>query len=233
MQGYNSVEIKIAGKKYKVQTNENQEYIQKIEEMINSKIHQFKSTDKKFDSFSSLAFTTFIIADKYFKILDQLEKAKKVEASASNPVEIKKLKEEKSNLVLDLDRSVEEKDKLLQELIQKNSEFDILASKLTEYENMLKEKEEELSFMNEMNKELDEKFKKLSEDLFMIREEPEEAQEIQMPLILEEKEEADINEVIDSSESTESSDSLLIQNETGRYVPDVSKLLDSLDIKDE
>ena len=98
---------------------------------------------------------------------------------------------------------------------------------------MLKEKEEELSFMNEMNKELDEKFKKLSEDLFMIREEPEEAQEIQMPLILEEKEEADINEVIDSSESTESSDSLLIQNETGRYVPDVSKLLDSLDIKDE
>ncbi|SHJ15124.1 Cell division protein ZapA [Dethiosulfatibacter aminovorans DSM 17477] len=224
MQGYNSVEIKIAGKKYKVQTNENQEYIKKIEEMINSKIQQFKSTDKKFDSFSSLAFTTFIISDKYFKILDQLEKAKQIEKSAINPVEIKKLKEEKSNLVIDLERSTEEKDKLLQELIQKNSEFDILANKLTEYENMLKEKDEELAFMNEMNKELDDKFKKLSEDLFMIREESEETREIQMPLILEE---------VESSERKDIADSLLSQNESGRYVPDVSKLLDSLDIKEE
>jgi cell division protein ZapA (FtsZ GTPase activity inhibitor) len=221
MQGYNSVEIKIAGKKYKVQTNENQEYIKKIEEMINSKIHQFKATDKKFDSFSSLAFTTFIIADKYFKILDQLEKAKQNEKVVINPIEIKKMKEEKSKLVIDLDRSIEEKDKLLQELIQKNSEFDILASKLTEYENMLKVKEEELSFMNEINKDLDNKFKKLSEDLFMIREEPEDPLELEMPLILEDPE---------VSESTETFET---PKESGRYVPDVSKLLDTLDINEE
>lgn len=224
MQGYNSVEIKIAGKKYKVQTNENQEYIKKIEEMINSKIHQFKATDKKFDSFSSLAFTTFIISDKYFKILDQLEKAKAIEKSSINPVEIKKLKEDRSNLIIDLERSTEEKDKLLQELIQKNSEFDILANKLTEYENMLKEKDEELAFMNEMNKELDDKFKKLSEDLFMIREEPEESQEIRMPLILEETESSDIDKTPESFESPK---------ESGRYVPDVSKLLETLDISEE
>lgn len=174
MQGYNSIEIKIAGKKYTVQTNENQEYIKKIEEMINSKIHQFKSTDKKFDSFSSLAFTTFIIADKYFKIIEQFEKTKDVETPVINPVEIKKLREEKNSLSIALDKSTEEKDRLLQELIGKNSEYDIMTSKLLEYEDLLKNKEEELTFMNDLNNELEDKFKKLSEDFFTRREEPEE-----------------------------------------------------------
>jgi cell division protein ZapA (FtsZ GTPase activity inhibitor) len=89
MPEYYSYEINICGKKYKVQTDENQEYVKKIEDMINSKILQFRKADKKFDNYASLIFTTFVISDKYLKVLTQLEDNKKEKPEVISLAEVK------------------------------------------------------------------------------------------------------------------------------------------------
>jgi hypothetical protein len=142
MPGYNSFEVNIGGKKYKLQTDENQDYVKKIESLINTKINQYKTADKKFDNYSSLIFTTFVIADKYLKVLQQLEIEKKLNQEVISLSEVKKIKDEHSQLKIDLEATIQEKDQYLQELIQKNSEMVILNSKLDEYEQLLREHEE-------------------------------------------------------------------------------------------
>jgi cell division protein ZapA (FtsZ GTPase activity inhibitor) len=171
MPEYYSYEINICGKKYKVQTDENQEYVKKIEDMINSKILQFRKADKKFDNYASLIFTTFVISDKYLKVLTQLEDNKKEKPEVISLAEVKRIKDEKINLSNELEDAIQEKDKYLQELIQKNSEIDILRNKLHEYEKLISEKEEELLIMEELTRELEQKNKKISHDLFLIKEE--------------------------------------------------------------
>lgn len=143
MPGYNSFDVNIGGKKYKLQTDENQEYVKKIESLINTKINQYKTADKKFDNYSSLIFTTFVIADKYLKVLHQLEIEKKLNQEVISLSEVKKIKDEHSQLKIDLEQTIQEKDQFLQELIQKNSELDILRNKLNEYEKLIKEHEEQ------------------------------------------------------------------------------------------
>lgn len=142
MPGYNSFEVSIGGKKYKLQTDENQDYVKKIESLINTKINQYKTADKKFDNYSSLIFTTFVIADKYLKVMHQLEIEKKLNQEVISLSEVKKIKDEHSQLKIDLEATVQEKDHYLQELIQKNSEMIILSNKLKEYEKLLREHEE-------------------------------------------------------------------------------------------
>jgi hypothetical protein len=142
MPGYNSFEVSIGGKKYKLQTDENQDYVKKIESLINTKINQYKTADKKFDNYSSLIFTTFVIADKYLKVLQQLEIEKKLNQEVISLSEVKKIKDEHSQLKIDLEATIQEKDQYLQELIQKNSEMVILSNKLNEYERLLREHEE-------------------------------------------------------------------------------------------
>ncbi len=143
MPGYNSFDVNIGGKKYKLQTDENQDYVKKIESLINTKINQYKTADKKFDNYSSLIFTTFVIADKYLKVLHQLEIEKKLNQEVISLSEVKKIKDEHSQLKIDLEQTIQEKDQFLQELIQKNSEMDILTNKLKEYEKLIKEHEEQ------------------------------------------------------------------------------------------
>lgn len=145
MPGYNSFEVNIGGKKYKLQTDENQEYVKKIESLINTKINQYKTADKKFDNYSSLIFTTFVIADKYLKVLNQLEIEKKLNQEVISLSEVKKIKDEHNQLKIDMEATVQEKDNFLQELIQKNSEMDILRNKLNEYEKLISGLEEQLS----------------------------------------------------------------------------------------
>ncbi|MBN2285783.1 MAG: cell division protein ZapA [Tissierellales bacterium] len=171
MPEYYSYEINICGKKYRVQTDENKEYVKKIEELINSKINQFKKADKNFDNYASLIFTTFVISDKYLKVLTQLEAEKRERPEFISLAEVKRIKDEKNQLAEDLDKTVLEKDKYLQELIQKNSEVDILKSKLMDIEKSIETKEEEVLLMEEMMRELEQKNKKLSHDLFLLREE--------------------------------------------------------------
>lgn len=145
MPGYNSFEVNIGGKKYKLQTDENQEYVKKIESLINTKINQYRTADKKFDNYSSLIFTTFVIADKYLKVLHQLEIEKKLNQEVISLSEVKKIKDEHNQLKIDMEATVQEKDNFLQELIQKNSEMDILRNKLSEYEKLISGLEEQLS----------------------------------------------------------------------------------------
>jgi len=73
MPDLNNIEVVISGQKFKVQSDESKEYIKKIEEMINKKIDNFKDSNKKFDNYSSLVFTSFLLADKYLKLVDKLE----------------------------------------------------------------------------------------------------------------------------------------------------------------
>ncbi|HBH12457.1 MAG: Uncharacterized protein XD91_0830 [Clostridiales bacterium 38_11] len=145
MPGYNSFEVSIGGKKYKLQTDENQDYVKKIESLINTKINQYKTADKKFDNYSSLIFTTFVIADKYLKVLHQLEIEKKLNQEVISLSEVKRIKDEHSQMRIDLEKTIQEKDQYLQELIQKNSEMDILRNKLDEFEKLISELEEQLS----------------------------------------------------------------------------------------
>ncbi|MDP3388116.1 MAG: cell division protein ZapA [Eubacteriales bacterium] len=150
MPGYNSFEVNIGGKKYKLQTDENQDYVKKIESLINTKINQYKTADKKFDNYSSLIFTTFVIADKYLKVLHQLEIEKKLNQEVMSLSEVKKIKDEHSQFKIDLEHTVQEKDQYLQELIQKNSDLNILTNKLNEYEKLLKEYEEQAAQEQQM-----------------------------------------------------------------------------------
>src|SRR6056297_309223 len=73
MPDLNNIEVIISGQKFKVQSDESREYIKKIEEMINKKSDNFKESNKKFDNYSSLVFTAFLLADKYLKLVDKLE----------------------------------------------------------------------------------------------------------------------------------------------------------------
>lgn len=171
MPEYNSLEINICGKIYKVQTDEKYAYIKKIEDMINTKVNQFKSTDRKFDNYSSLAFTAFVISDKYLKLLEQLESEKSKNQDFISLNEVKRIKDEKANLTIELESSIHENEKILQELIRKNSEFDILKNKILEFDRLLKEKDEEIMIIEEINRELELKNKKISNEMFLLREE--------------------------------------------------------------
>jgi predicted nuclease with TOPRIM domain len=139
--------------------------------MINSKISQFKTADKKFDNYSSLIFTTFILGDKYLKAVNQLEAEKKTKKEVISLSDVKKMRDENATIKKDLDEVTIEKDKYLQELIQKNGEFESLKNKIIEYEAILRERDEEIDLLEDVNKELEQKIKKMSHDLFLLKEE--------------------------------------------------------------
>src|SRR6056297_1434184 len=92
MPDFNNIEVNICGQKFHVQSDENEEYIKKIEEMINKKIDHFKESNKKFDNYSSLVFTAFLLADKYLKLVDKLEEVE------DNKVKLSEVKNMKSQM---------------------------------------------------------------------------------------------------------------------------------------
>ncbi len=155
MPGYNRFEIHISGKKYQLQTNETQEHIKKIESIINNKINEFKTTDKKFDNYSSLIFTTFVITDKYLKAIQQLETEKKINENGIRLTDYKALKDEFHQTKQELEHTISEKDQYLQELIQKNSEMSILKNRLALLEKQVKEMQDEITILEEVNQELE------------------------------------------------------------------------------
>lgn len=142
----NKVDIIIENEKYSVYTDENMEYIQKIEEIINKQIDYFKNSDKRFNSHTSLIFTTFLIADKYLKCINQLN-----DIEDRNKEEYEKRDEEKENLKFqyeelkkEINTVCEDKEKYLEELMIKNNETELLGNTVEKYKQMLDEKREEL-----------------------------------------------------------------------------------------
>ena len=168
MPKYNSIEIRICGKKYTVQSNEPIEYVKRIEEIINQKVAQFKSEDKNFDNHSSIIFTAFILADKYLKSIDELEREKNKAVDVVSLGDIKNIKDEKNKIVNELEKAIQENDRILQELIQRNSELEIARNKLQELSKTIVEKEEEIKLLNEINLEQEEKVKQLKKERMMI-----------------------------------------------------------------
>jgi len=170
MPDLNNIEINICGQKFHVQSDENEEYIKKIEEMINKKIESFKESNKKFDNYSSLVFTSFLLADKYLKLVDKLEQA---EDNKIKLAEIKEMKDTMNQYKEKIARLEEEKEENLQELVEKNNDYNMMKNKIKEYESNLQEKDEELAITKDILEETENRVKELKRELFLLREKKE------------------------------------------------------------
>jgi len=167
MPDFNNIEVNICGQKFHVQSDENEEYIKKIEEMINKKINHFKESNKKFDNYSSLVFTSFLIADKYLKLVDKLEEVE------DNKIKLSEVKEMKSQLQKYKDKNAkleEEKEKNLQELVQKNNGYNNMKNKIQSHKKQLEEKDDELAVTKEILEETESRVKELKKEIFLLRE---------------------------------------------------------------
>jgi len=167
MPDFNNIEVNICGQKFHVQSDENEEYIKKIEEMINKKINYFKESNKKFDNYSSLVFTSFLIADKYLKLVDKLEEVE------DNKIKLSEVKEMKSQLQKYKDKNAkleEEKEKNLQELVQKNNGYNNMKNKIQSHKKQLEEKDDELAVTKEILEETESRVKELKKEIFLLRE---------------------------------------------------------------
>ncbi|MFO7887086.1 MAG: cell division protein ZapA [Eubacteriales bacterium] len=167
MPDFNNIEVNISGQKFHVQSDENEEYIKKIEEMINKKINHFKESNKKFDNYSSLVFTSFLIADKYLKLVDKLEEAE------DNKIKLSEIKDMKSQLQKYKDKNVkleEEKEENLQEIVQKNNDYNNMKNKIKSYKDQLQEKDDELAITKDILEETESRVKELKKELFLLRE---------------------------------------------------------------
>src|SRR6056297_1979076 len=162
-----NIEVVISGQKFKVQSDESKEYIKKIEEMINKKIDNFKDSNKKFDNYSSLVFTSFLLADKYLKLVDKLEE---VEDNKIKLSEIKGMKNQLQNYKDKIVKLEEEKEENLQELVQKNNDYNKMKNKIDEYKKELEEKDDELAITKDILDETEKRVKELKKELFILRE---------------------------------------------------------------
>ncbi len=167
MPDFNNIEVNICGQKFHVQSDENEEYIKKIEEMINKKIDHFKESNKKFDNYSSLVFTAFLLADKYLKLVDKLEEVE------DNKIKLSEIKDMKSQMQKYKDKIAkleEEKEENLQELVQKNNDYNNMKNKIEEHKKELEEKGDELAITKDILEETETRVKELKRELFLLRE---------------------------------------------------------------
>lgn len=142
----NKVDIVINNEKYSVFTDEDKDYIKKIENLINNQVEYFKNSEKHFNGYNSVIFTSFVIADKYLKAIKQLDK---FEYRVKSKPKLSKTEMEKNALELkkvknEYDKVCDEKEKYLEELLVKNSEKELLEDKLREYEKKLSLNKEEI-----------------------------------------------------------------------------------------
>src|SRR6056297_2278948 len=135
MPDLNNIEVIISGQKFKVQSDESKEYIKKIEEMINKKIDNFKESNKKFDNYSSLVFTSFLLADKYLKLVDKLEQME------DNKIKLSEIKDMKNEMKAYKDR--------ISKLEEEKEEIVITKDILEETESRVKELKKELFLLRE------------------------------------------------------------------------------------
>jgi cell division protein ZapA (FtsZ GTPase activity inhibitor) len=138
--------------------------------MINKKIEHFKESNKKFDNYSSLVFTSFLLADKYLKLVDKLEQA---EDNKIKLAEIKEMKDTMNQYKEKIARLEEEKEENLQELVEKNNDYNMMKNKIKEYESNLQEKDEELAITKDILEETENRVKELKRELFLLREKKE------------------------------------------------------------
>lgn len=162
MPDMNKVEIVIDNEKYSVFTDEDMEYIKKIENLINTQVEYFKNSNKRFNSHTSVIFTSFILADKYYKTIKQLDEMEnKIKKDFQETDEEKeKILEQLENIQQEYNRTCEEKEKYLEELLIKNNENELFEETIKKYKHILDEKSKEIIqckiFIEELKKKNDE-----------------------------------------------------------------------------
>ncbi len=190
MPDMNKVEIVIDNERYSVFTDEDMEYIKKVENLINTQVEYFKNSNKRFNSHTSVIFTSFVLADKYLKSIrqlgeienkikkdfkttdeeneklkEQIEKIKKHFKTTDE--ENEKFKKQLEKIQKEYSSVCEEKEKYLEELLIKNNETELFEETIKKYKHILDERSKEIIQNKIIIEELKKKNKEL-EDLLDI-----------------------------------------------------------------
>ena len=142
----NVIEVNIGNKTFTVKTDENNEHVKKVEKIINEQLDVFAANNKRYNEVEKHIFTSFVICDKYVKLIQQLEDLKeeyKLQTQESKE-KIISLYKENEELRRKFDAILKDKEELDALFELQRDERDKSNSKVFDLEKLLNEKDQSL-----------------------------------------------------------------------------------------
>lgn len=139
----NVIEINIGNRVFTVKTDENNDHVKKVENLINEQLNMY-AMNKKYNEAEKLIIASFTISDKYLKLLkefDELKEEYRLQIQESKE-KIISLYKENEELRIKIDSIIKEKEEFSTLLnLQKNNQ-EKSSSTIANLEKMLSEKEQ-------------------------------------------------------------------------------------------
>ncbi len=168
----NVIEINVGSRAFTVKTDENNEHVKKVEDLINEQLNMYVM-NKKYNEAEKLIIASFTISDKYIKLLKELGELKE-----ENRLQIQESKEkiislykENEELRAKIESILKDKEELVFMLNMQKDNQEKSSSKIANLEKMLVEKEQrqvqieiELEELRTQTDSLNEKCLELSSD---------------------------------------------------------------------
>ncbi|WP_432408680.1 cell division protein ZapA [Wukongibacter sp. M2B1] len=159
MTNKNRVIVKIFGQEYTIVGDEPREFMQRVSNHVDDKMHEIAEKNKKFSTAMIAVLTSINIGDEYFKLLDEYNSLK---LESDRPAEeLEKTKELLVSSAVEIEKKAKDYDKLLNEYEKMKESFINIETSYSELKEVVNQLSYELNVKDNKLK----KAEKINEDI--------------------------------------------------------------------